>query len=297
MSGNPSDTGADGGTGIDADTPGSEADSSGSVDAGTATSTGTGPDPHAGTGSDAGDAGGPTDADPLLAVSDLEAGYETGQVLFGVDLAVGDGELVSLLGRNGAGKTTTLRAIMGAEEPRVLDGSVTFAGESLLGRPPHEIARRGIGFVPEERRCFPRLSVVENVRLAINHARDPADLETVLSLFPELDDMRGKAARNMSGGEQQMLTMARALAANPRLLLLDEPFEGLAPYIVRRIEDIIAEINDDRGITVLFVEQNVAAAMAIADRHYVIDEGRIVAEVTTRRLREDEALRQRYLGV
>jgi branched-chain amino acid transport system ATP-binding protein len=139
--------------------------------------------------------------------------------------------------------------------------------------------------------------VTENVRLAINHATDPTDLETVLDYFPELSDMRQKHARNMSGGEQQMLAIARALAANPRLMLLDEPFEGLAPYIVRRIEDIIAEINDERGIAVLLVEQNVAAAMAVADRHYILDEGRVVETVSTEQLREDEALRQRYLGV
>jgi branched-chain amino acid transport system ATP-binding protein len=233
----------------------------------------------------------------LLAVEDLEAGYETGQVLFGVDVEVEAGQLVSLLGRNGAGKTTTLRAIAGADEPTVLGGTITFDGDSLLGKPPYSIAKGGISFVPEDRRCFPRLSVVENVRLAINSATDPKDLEAVLDFFPELSDMRQKHARNMSGGEQQMLAIARALAANPRLMLLDEPFEGLAPYIVRRIEDIIAEINQEQEIAVLLVEQNVAAAMAIADRHYILDDGRIVASVPTDQLRESEEMRQRYLGV
>jgi branched-chain amino acid transport system ATP-binding protein len=233
----------------------------------------------------------------LLDVSGLEAGYETGQVLFGVDLSVEAGELVSLLGRNGAGKTTTLRAVAGADVPQVLGGRIDFDGESLLRRPAHAIAGRGISFVPEERRCFPRLSVTENVRLAINHAADPKPLEAIMDYFPELADMRGKEARNTSGGEQQMLAIARALAANPRLMLLDEPFEGLAPFIVRRLEDIIAEINDDEDIAVLLVEQNVAAAMAVADRHYVLDEGRIVETATTERLREDEAMRQEYLGV
>jgi branched-chain amino acid transport system ATP-binding protein len=233
----------------------------------------------------------------LLDVSDLEAGYETGQVLFGVDLTVESGELVSLLGRNGAGKTTTLRAIAGGDVPDVLGGEIRFDGESLRGLSPYQIARLGVSFVPEDRRCFPRLSVEENIRLAINHAADPLDLGSVLEFFPELAEMRGKHARNMSGGEQQMLAIARALAANPRLMLLDEPFEGLAPYIVRRLEDIIAEINEESGIAVLLVEQNVAAAVAVADRHYVIDEGRIVESVSTERLREDEELRQRYLGV
>jgi branched-chain amino acid transport system ATP-binding protein len=233
----------------------------------------------------------------LLSVADLEAGYDTGQVLFGVDLSVERGELVSLLGRNGAGKTTTLRAIAGGSVPTVLGGDITFDGEQLVGEPSHAIARRGLSLVPEDRRCFPRLSVTENVRLAINHASDPKDLETVLEYFPELADMRGKHARNMSGGEQQMLAIARALAANPRLMLLDEPFEGLAPFIVRRIEDIIAEINDEQDIAVLLVEQNVAAAMAIADRHYILDEGHIVGTVSTEQLREDEEMRRRYLGV
>ncbi|MFB6170327.1 MAG: ABC transporter ATP-binding protein [Haloarculaceae archaeon] len=233
----------------------------------------------------------------LLDVSNLEAGYETGQVLFGVDIGIERGDLVSLLGRNGAGKTTTLRAVVGATPPQILGGSVTFDGTPLLGKRAFDVADLGIAFVPEERRCFPRLSVEENVRLAVNHAPDPTPMDEVFERFPELDDMREKHARNMSGGEQQMLAIARALAANPTLMLLDEPFEGLAPYIVRRIEDIIAEINDQEDITVLFVEQNVAAAAAIADRHYILDEGRIVEEVTTEQLREDEEMRRRYLSI
>lgn len=233
----------------------------------------------------------------LLEVEDLAAGYETGQVLFDVSLEVEAGERVALLGRNGAGKTTTMRAIVGADVPEVHGGSVRFHGEELLGRPAYDIAGRGIAFVPEERRCFPALTVEENVQLAINHARDPLDLETVLDEFPELQEMRGKAARNTSGGEQQMLAIARALAANPELMLLDEPSEGLAPYIVRRIEDIVEELNDQRDITVLFVEQNVAMAMSVADRHYILEEGCIVAEVSTEQLREDDELRQRTLGV
>jgi len=218
-------------------------------------------------------------------------------VLFDVDVDVREGELVSLLGRNGAGKSTTLRAIMGAAEPTVLDGTVRYRGTDVGDWPPYERANAGLALVPEKRRCFPRLSVTENVRLAINHATDPKPLDDVLELFPELDEMREKHARNTSGGEQQMLAIARALAANPDLMLLDEPFEGLAPYIVRRIEDIIADINEEEGITVFFVEQNVAAALAIADRHYVLDEGRIVDTVTSDRLREDDEFRQRYLGV
>lgn len=233
----------------------------------------------------------------LLEVSGLEAGYETGQALFGVDIHVEEGERVSLLGRNGAGKTTTMRSVVGADVPEILDGSITFDGRELVGQPPYAIADMGISFVPEDRRCFPGLTVEENVQMAINHATDPKELDSVLESFPELDDMRGKYARNMSGGEQQMLAIARALAANPDMMLLDEPSEGLAPYIVRRIEDIIERINEEQGITVLFVEQNAAMAMAVADRHYILDDGQIVEEVTSAELREDEDLRQKYLGV
>jgi len=233
----------------------------------------------------------------LLDVHDLDAGYETGQVLFGVDLEVDRDEVVSLLGRNGAGKTTTMRAIVGAAEPTVRGGTIEFDGHDLRDRPSHEIPGLGLSLVPEARRCFPDLTVTENIRLAANHAPDPRDVEEMFDRFPELDDMRGRAARNMSGGEQQMLAIARALVTNPKMILLDEPCEGLAPYIVRRIEDIITEISENEGVTILLVEQNVAVALATADRHYLIDEGRIVDEVTTERLREDADLRQQYLGV
>jgi len=233
----------------------------------------------------------------LLEIRDLNAGYETGQVLFGVDLDVERDEVVSLLGRNGAGKTTTMRAIVGADEPTVRGGSITFDGHDLLATETHDIPHYGLSLVPEARRCFGDLTVTENIRLAANHAEDPRDVEAMFERFPELDDMRDRAAKNMSGGEQQMLAIARSLVTNPQMILLDEPCEGLAPYIVRRIEDIIQDISENEGVTILLVEQNVAVALATADRHYLIDEGRIVDEVTTERLREDEDLRQRYLGV
>jgi len=233
----------------------------------------------------------------LLDVEGLEAGYETGRVLFGVDLSVERDEVVSLLGRNGAGKTTTMRAIVGADVPHVESGSITFDGHDLLASRSYQIPKLGLTIVPEGRRCFDDLTVEENVRLAANHVDDPLPMASVFEQFPELDDMRDRAARNMSGGEKQMLAIARALVADPQMILLDEPCEGLAPYIVRRIESIVQEINEERDVTVLLVEQNVAVAMAVADRHYILDEGRIVHEVTTERLREDEDLRQEYLGV
>ncbi|MFT4923686.1 MAG: branched-chain amino acid transport system ATP-binding protein [Haloarculaceae archaeon] len=246
---------------------------------------------------DATSATGSQSGEEMLRVSDLESGYETGQVLFGIDLEVKREERVSLLGRNGVGKTTTLRSVVGTEVPNVQSGSITFKGEELVGKPSYEISGKGIGFVPEDRRCFPQLSVEENIQVAINNAEDPRGLEDVLESFPELEKMRAKHAANMSGGEQQMLAIARALAADPEMMLLDEPSEGLAPYIVRRVEEIIEELNEEEGITILFVEQNAAMAVAVAERHYILDEGEIVAEVTSEELREDEELRQKYLGV
>jgi branched-chain amino acid transport system ATP-binding protein len=233
----------------------------------------------------------------LLELEGVNAGYETGQILFDVDLDVEDGEVVSLLGRNGAGKTTTLRAIMGADLPRLISGSITYEGQPLTALESHEIAHLGIGFVPEERGLFPRLSVRENIHLAATTATEPAPEADMYDLFPDLDEIRDRAAANLSGGEQQMLAVARALVANPDLLLLDEPFEGLAPLIVERVLDAIEEINADRNVTLLLVEQNVAAAARVADRNYILDEGEIVAEVSTDRLREDAELRQNYLGL
>ena len=233
----------------------------------------------------------------LLEISDLEAGYETGQVLFGVDLSVEGEEVVSLLGRNGAGKTTTMRSVMNADQPQVFAGSVAFRGDDLLDMPSHEIASHGISFVPEGRELFPRLTVTENIHIAATTASDPLPVTDMFDFFPALAEMQKRHAKNLSGGEQQMLAIARALVANPTLILLDEPFEGLAPMIVRNVEETIEKINAERDVAVLMVEQNVAATMAVADRHYILDEGRIVEEVTTERLREDEELRQRYLGV
>ncbi|WP_227355798.1 ABC transporter ATP-binding protein [Haladaptatus salinisoli] len=233
----------------------------------------------------------------LLELRNLTAGYETGQILFGIDLVVEEDEIVSLLGRNGAGKTTTMRSIVGADEPNVSGGSILFDGQNLLERRNYEISKLGLSFVPEGRRCFRELTVIENLELAANYASNPLPLEPVLEQFPELNKMENRQAKNMSGGEQQMLAIARSLVTNPRMMLLDEPCEGLAPYIVRRIESIIENINAEQGITVLLVEQNVAVALAVADRHYILDEGRIVEEVTSERLHEDDTLRQRYLSI
>ncbi|GAA0243493.1 ABC transporter ATP-binding protein [Haladaptatus pallidirubidus] len=233
----------------------------------------------------------------LLELRNLTAGYETGQILFGIDLVVEEDEVVSLLGRNGAGKTTTMRSIVGADEPYISGGAILFDGQNLLERRNYEISKLGLSFVPEGRRCFRELTVIENLELAANYALNPLRIETVLEQFPELNEMQNRQTKNMSGGEQQMLAIARSLVTNPQMMLLDEPCEGLAPYIVRRIESIIENINAEQNVTVLLVEQNVAVALAVADRHYILDEGRIVKEVTSERLHEDDTLRQKYLGI
>jgi branched-chain amino acid transport system ATP-binding protein len=233
----------------------------------------------------------------LLEVEDLDAGYETGQVLFEVDLRVERGEVVSLLGRNGAGKTTTMYSIMGTTPPNVTDGAIRFDGTNLVGKRPFRRAQKGISLVPEERRLWPRLTVRETIRMAINNAENPKSMEAVLEYFPTLKQMTDKKAMNMSGGEQQMLAIARGLAANPQLMLLDEPSEGLAPFIVRDVERAIREINGDEDITILLVEQNLAMTMNVSNNHYIIDRGHIRAEKTSGELEEDESLRQEYLSV
>ncbi|WP_227378121.1 ABC transporter ATP-binding protein [Haladaptatus halobius] len=233
----------------------------------------------------------------LLEVNSIDAGYNTGQALFDVNFSVEKGEVVSLLGRNGAGKTTTLRSVMGAAPPTVWEGDIRFDGESILPLEPYNRVTHGISFVPEERRLWPNLTVEENIQVAINHSPNPKGLEEVLSYFGVLQEMRERRARNMSGGEQQMLAIARGLAANPKLMLLDEPSEGLAPFIVRDVEAVISEINDAEDVTVLLVEQNAVMAMEVSDRHYLMDQGKIVTSTTPSELREDDTMRKKYLSV
>jgi len=234
---------------------------------------------------------------PLLSVEGLRAGYGETEVLSDVTFDVGDGEVVALVGRNGAGKTTTLRSIVGSLAPR--GGTITYDGEEITGLSPTETARRGIGLVPEERRVFPGLTVRENLKMGQYGGSDDArrrSVDQVFDTFENLDERRGSRGTDLSGGEQQMLAIARALVAGADLLLLDEPTEGLAPLIVERVEELITELNDD-GITVLLVEQNVAVATALADRVFVLDQGRIVFEGTPAELAEAEDVRDRHLGV
>ena len=233
--------------------------------------------------------------DPLLSIEDLQAGYGDTPVLHGVSMRIDRGEVVSLIGRNGAGKTTTLRSIMGVLKPSA--GRIVLDGEDVTDRADYEKARSGIRYVPEDRQVFPDLTVEENLRVgAIDSDDGIFTIDEVYDRFPRLRERRGQPASHLSGGEQQMLVIARALLGPTKLLLLDEPSEGLAPQIVRDVLDIVESIAA-RGVTILLVEQNVRAAMAVADRHYVINKGELVFEGTTGELDADEEVKERHLGV
>jgi branched-chain amino acid transport system ATP-binding protein len=208
-----------------------------------------------------------------------------------VSLSVGEGEIVAVLGANGAGKTTTLRAISGTVRR---SGGILFAGRSL-GRTPEAVARRGIAHVPEGRGTFTELTVLENLRLGA-YTRRRADLSRAYAYFPFLEARSGQAAGTLSGGEQQMLAVARALMLRPRLLLLDEPSLGLAPTVVRELFRIVRSLNRDEGLAVLVVEQNAILALGAADRAYVLEAGRVAVVGTSDELRQNESVRRSYLG-
>ncbi|RUT91198.1 ABC transporter ATP-binding protein [Mesorhizobium sp. USDA-HM6] len=212
-------------------------------------------------------------SEPLLAVRDLHAWYGEGHALHGVNLEVSRGETVTLLGRNGVGKTTTLRAIMGLIRKRT--GSVTFNGKDLIRLPLHRVAHQGIGFVPEERGIFATLTVDENLILPPVVAKGGMSVEEIFELFPNLRERRNSQGTKLSGGEQQMLAIARILRTGVEMLLLDEPTEGLAPVIVQRIGELLATLKQ-RGMTILLVEQNFRFAARIADRFYLMDHGKVV---------------------
>jgi len=226
-----------------------------------------------------------------LEVSELSAGYGGSLVVRGVSLRVGRGEAVALLGRNGAGKTTTLMAIAGALRPQ--SGSVLIDGRAVGGLAPHRIAQRGLSLVPQGRRVFSTLSVRENLTLG---ARD-GDLRMVHRLFPILAERSRLKASALSGGEQQMLALGRALMTRPRLLLLDEPSEGLAPQVVRTISELIAELRREHELSILLAEQNLRVALEVADRVYVLERGEVVHEGPAEVFGQDRGLHQRYLGV
>jgi branched-chain amino acid transport system ATP-binding protein len=231
----------------------------------------------------------------VLEVEDIYTAYGLSQVLFGVSLQVARGECVCLLGRNGVGKTTTMRSTIGLTPPR--RGRVVWKGRDVTGRAPYQIARAGIGFIPEDRRIFADLTVWENLDVASRRVPDGGwTVERVFDLFPKLRELVDRQGGFLSGGEQQMLTIARTLMGNPELLLLDEPSEGLAPLVVDHLKDQIGRLKRD-GLTILLAEQNVGFSLDLADRVYVLEKGHIRFEGTVREFQDNDAIRQQYLAL
>ncbi|MCE5333729.1 MAG: ABC transporter ATP-binding protein [Desulfobacteraceae bacterium] len=233
-----------------------------------------------------------------LILKDIHTYFGTSHILFGISLEVRQGECVCLLGRNGVGKTTTLKSIMGLAESR--EGEITFDGKSLVGLPPYEIARMGVGYVPEDRIVFPDLTVRENLEIA---AKPPltADIPPwtangIFELFPALKPLENRPAGYLSGGEQQMLTIGRTLMGNPRMMLLDEPVEGIAPVVVQEIVRKIRHLKE-LGLTILFTEQNIRFATDISDRAYIIEGGRVRYAGTMTDLEEQPDIKQKYLMI
>jgi len=233
----------------------------------------------------------------ILEVENIHTFYGTIEALKGVSLEVREREVVTLIGANGAGKSTTLRSINGLNHPR--EGKITFQGEDITEKPAHEIVKMGISQSPEGRRIFPRMSVLENLQMGAYQRSDRAaiqeDLDRVYSLFPRLEERKGQKAGTLSGGEQQMLAMGRALMARPKLLLLDEPSMGLAPIFVDKIFEIIREINE-QGTPILLVEQNALMALDAAHRGYVLETGHVALADDAKALRQNEQVRKTYLG-
>ncbi len=231
----------------------------------------------------------------ILSVDSIDTYYGEAQILFDVSLDLDEGEVVSLLGRNGAGKTTTLRSIMGLTPPR--SGTITFDGEEIQGLSPEAIYGRGIGFIKEDRGIFPDLTVRENLQVGMDSDQNFADaVEPTFEYFPRLEERLNQRAGTMSGGEQQMLTIARTLVSNPKLLLIDEPVEGLMPGLVDTMRDIIVRLNEE-GHTILLVEQNIEMALEISDRAYVLSNGRIRYDGDADELVADDAVLDQYLSV
>ena len=236
--------------------------------------------------------------DPILVLKDVSAAYKGLKALQGVSLEVARGEIVAVVGANGAGKSTLLRAVSGQVST---GGVIMLDGRSLARVPPHQITRMGVGLVPEGKRLFPRLSVEDNLRLGAYAKRGEADrfkpLETVFTLFPRLKERLSQRAETLSGGEQQMLAIGRALMTQPRLLMLDEPSQGIAPKLVDDILAAVARIRDELGVTVLLVEQRLGEALALADRAYVLQTGRVVMSGPAAEIAADSGVRRAYLGL
>ena len=234
----------------------------------------------------------------FLEVESINTYYGSSHILFDVSLGIEKGEAVALMGRNGAGKTTTLRSIISLTPPRT--GSIRFKEQDITGKSPYKVARRGIGFVPEDRRIFGGLSVRENLEIAQLIQSGPKrdwDLTAIFNLFPKLKDLETRFGGTLSGGEQQMLTIARALLSNPELILLDEPFEGLAPLIVKNLSELLVQVKE-RGMTVLITEQqHLKYILDLADRVYILDKGHIQFQGGIKELWQNEEFKRKYLAV
>jgi len=236
----------------------------------------------------------------FLEVRDLHSYYDKSHVLQGVDLNLQQGEMVCLLGRNGVGKTTTLKSVMGMVKPA--KGRVLLQGNDIVGLLPYQIARLGVGIVPEDRRIFPSLTVHENLLIGMKPGNGPKagtdfwDTDRAYTMFPRLGELRGHMGNELSGGEQQMLSVARTLMGNPQLLLVDEPTEGLAPILVKVVIKMLVDIQRV-GVTVLLVEQNLKAAIGVASRFYIMSKGKIVFEGNREALEKEDHLRSKYLEV
>jgi branched-chain amino acid transport system ATP-binding protein len=233
----------------------------------------------------------------MLEVRDLHAGYGEAQVVRGVSLDVGAGEVVALLGRNGMGKTTLIRSIMGLTPPRISSGSIRWRGESLDGLRPHDIAERKIAIVPQGRRLFASLTVVEHLTMLKSaRAKGGWTIDRIFTLFPRLAERRQHRGGQLSGGERGMLALGRALMIDPKLILMDEPSEGLAPVMVQRLEDIILDLKRE-GLSILLVEQNLYSALAVADRLYILETGQIVHHGDAKTMAQETELLLHRLGV
>jgi branched-chain amino acid transport system ATP-binding protein len=237
----------------------------------------------------------------LLRVNEIHSYYDKSHILHGVSMNIEQGEMVCLLGRNGVGKSTTLKSIIGIVQPK--QGGVLFKGEDLVGKAPYQIARVGIGYVPEDRRIFPSLTTHENLLMGIKggktikgNTNQAWTIDKIYRAFPKLEERRGNKGAHLSGGEQQMLTVARTLMGNPELILIDEPTEGLAPLIAKDVLDMLSKVLES-GVSILMVEQNYKAAIKVADRFYIMSKGQIFFEGDGQALMEADDIRKNYLEV
>jgi len=230
----------------------------------------------------------------ILEVKDIHTFYATSHILFGVPIHVDEGEVIGLLGKNGAGKTTTLRSIMGIPAPS--SGSIKFRGQEIVGKPPDYIARLGIGFIPDDRRIFPELTVRDNLEIARKkgHGGEEWTIDRVYDLFPSLREITNRLGLNLSGGEQQMLAIGRALMGNPSLLLMDEPTQGLSPILVKTLSEQVAILRDI-GISILLCEQNLKVTVGLSHRIYIMETGRIQWEGTPEELQANKEIEKKYL--